>query len=432
MLRVYFYLFLISGIWIPWQISAQEKTGASDLKTKAPVSLNYLIQEAAQNNPAIQAAEKRYLAFLNIPSQVSTLPDPMLSYTRWIENVETRVGPQENVFMLTQRIPFPGKLGLKGEIANQDAEAAQYHLSAVRRDVIFKVKTTYFNLYKVDRSKQILDQYLDLLRDFAQVATTRYSTGQGIQAQVLKAHVEISNIIVKQLNFDKMRTGVVTRMNALLDQPVNAPIGLVVVIDSCRIQLNENQLLQRALAQRQELLANQSMIRKAEFAKRLAKKNYYPDFNIQATYITIPKVNNSFSDSGKDPFGILVGINLPIWLGGRKAGVNQAEENILAQNLSYENLMNHVQAEVADLIFQIKTLAEILDLYEQGLLTQAESSLQSAIAAYQTGKLDFLNLLDAERMLLQLRLAYTNEQANYCKQVAALERAVGGDFAMGK
>ena len=128
----------------------------------------------------------------------------------------------------------------------------------------------------------------------------------------------------------------------------------------------------------------------------------------------------------------MVGINLPIWLGGRKAGVNQAEENILAQNLSYENLMNHVQAEVADLIFQIKTLAEILDLYEQGLLTQAERSLQSAIAAYQTGKLDFLNLLDAERMLLQLRLAYTNEQANYCKQVAALERAVGGDFAMGK
>lgn len=427
MLRVYFYLFFISVIWNPFRIYAQESAVASDMYSNE-VSLDKLIQTAVQNNPAIQAAEKRYLALMNIPDQVSALPDPMLSYTRWIENVETRVGPQENVFMLSQRIPFPGKLGLKGEIANQDAVAAQHQLSAVQRDVIFKVKSTYYSLYKVDRSMQILEQYLDLLRDFAQVATTKYSTGQGIQAHVLKAHVEISNIMARQLSFEKMRSSVVTKMNALLDKPTSSPIRLVVEIDSGRVQIDENKLLQRVLAQRQELLANQSMIQKAEFAKKLAKKNYYPDFNIQATYISIPKVNDMFSDAGKDPFGIMVGVNLPIWFGARKAGVNQAEENILAQNLKYENLKNQVQAEVADITFQIKTLAETLDLYEQGLLTQAESSLQSATAAYQTGKLDFLNLLDAERMLLQLRLAYTNEQANYANQVAALERAIGGEF----
>ena len=406
-------------------ISAQ-KTSNADFSNE--VKLENLIAIADQNNPAIQAAEKRYLAFLNIPDQVSKLPDPMLSYSRWIESVETRVGPQENVFMLSQRIPFPGKLGLKGKIANQDAEAAFHYSNMVRRDVIYKVKAAYYNLYKVDRSMQILEQYSDLLHDFAQVATTKYSTGQGIQAQVLKAHVEISIIIAKQLNFEKMRTSIVAKMNALLGKPANSPIGFVIVIDSNRVQINENQLLQRALAQRQEILANQSMIQKAEFAKRLAKKNYYPDFNFQATYITIPKVNEISPDAGKDPFGIMVGINLPIWFGARKAGVNQAEENILTQNLNYENLVNQVHAEVTDLTFQINILAETLDLYEQGLLIQAESSLQSAIAAYQTGKLDFLNLLDAERMLLQLRLAYTNEQANYYKQIAALERAVGGDF----
>jgi outer membrane protein TolC len=342
-----------------------------DLDFSSNVKLEDLITVASQNNPAIQAAEKRYRAFLNIPDQVSTLPDPMLSYTRWIE---------------------------------------------------------YYSLYRIDRSLQILAQYLDLLGDVAQVATTKYATGKGIQAQVLKAHVEISNVIARQLSFEKMRTGVVATMNALLDRPSHSPIGLVAEIDSSRIQLNEDQLLERAVGERQELLANQSMIQKAEFATSLAKKNYYPDFNIQATYITVPKVNDMFPDSGKDPFGIMFGINIPIWLGARRAGVQQANENFSAQRLKYENLMNQVEAEIADIAFQIKTTGETLDLYERGLLTQAESSLKSATAAYQTGKLDFLNLLDAERMLLQLRLAYTNEQANYFKQIAALERAVGGNL----
>ncbi|MEE9169946.1 MAG: TolC family protein [bacterium] len=423
-LRTLIMLLLLPG-GILGEASAQT---TDDLDFSADVKLENLIAVASQNNPAIQAAEKRYRAFLNIPDQVSTLPDPMLSFTRWIENVETRVGPQENVFMLSQRIPFPGKLGLKGKIAGQDAEAARHQLSAVRRDVIFKVKMTYYSLYRIDRSLQILEQYLDLLRDFAQVATTKYATGQGIQAQVLKAHVEISNVIAKQLSFEKMRTGVGAAMNALLDRPSHSPIALVAEIDSSRIQLNEDRLLERAVAERQELLANQSMIQKAEFATSLAKKNYYPDFNIQATYITVPKVNDMFPDSGKDPFGIMFGINIPIWLGARKAGVRQADENFSAQRLKYENLMNQVEAEIADITFQIKTTGETLDLYERGLLIQAESSLKSATAAYQTGKLDFLNLLDAERMLLQLRLAYTNEQANYFKQIAALERAIGGNL----
>ena len=99
-----------------------------------------------------------------------------------------------------------------------------------------------------------------------------------------------------------------------------------------------------------------------------------------------------------------------------------------ANQLSYDNLKNNIIAEITDLYFQIDATGKTLDLYEQGLLIQAKSSLQSALAAYRAGKFDFLNLLDAERMLLQFNLAYVKELTNYNKQVAALERAVGRDL----
>ncbi|MDQ7065882.1 MAG: TolC family protein [candidate division KSB1 bacterium] len=396
--------------------------------TSAVANLSEIIEIALKENPGIRSAEKRYRALLAVPAQVSSLPDPVLGYTRWVKNVETRVGPQENVFVLSQRIPFPGKLGLKGKIALQDAEAARQDYEAARRDVLFKVKSTYADLYNIDQSLRILRTYKRILRDFADVAATKYATGSGIQAQVLKAQVEISTIEVKELAFEKRRTGVVARLNALMNRSADAPIGTAVDIDLPPVTLAEQQLLAIARERRQELKATKYMIEKASFAKKLARKNYLPDFNFQTTYISIPKVNGMFQDSGKDAFSVMLGINLPIWLGPRRAAVEQATEMQIARQYQYDNLWKTVEAEIADILFQLKTLRETLDLYEQGLLVQAETSLESALSAYKTGKLDFLNLLDAERMLLQLRLAYAREQANYFKQYAALEKAVGQPF----
>ncbi len=394
--------------------------------TTAIADLSRMIEIALERNPGIRAAEKRYRSLEAIPPQVSSLPDPMLGYTRWVQNVETRVGPQENVFILSQRVPFPGKLGLRGKIASMDARAAYQQYEAVKRDVVYRVKAAYADLYKIDRSLQILANYKRILEDFAEVASTKYATGKGIQAQVLKAHVEISTISVKELNFEKMRTGVVARLNALMDRPAESRIGPALTLELPEVTYRESELFALAKKNRQELLATTALIEKANYARQLAKKNYFPDFNVQATYITIPKVNAMFSDAGKDAFSVMVGLNLPIWLGKRKAAVEQATEMQLAQQLKFDNQWNMIESEITDILFQLQTLRETLDLYEKGLLLQAESSLESALSAYKTGKLDFLNLLDAERMLLNLRLAYTMEQSNYFKQVAALERAVGG------
>jgi len=422
--------FILLGAWalaFPKMTFSQSQPGT---KSTAVANLDTLLSLALQENLAIKSAERRYRSISAVPAQVSSLPDPVFSYGRWIQAVETRVGPQENVFTLGQGIPFPGKLALRGKIAGQVAKAAWHQYQAVRRDVVYKVKTAYADLYRIDQSLRFLQDYKAALRDFARVAATKYATGQGIQAQVLKADVEVSTVTTRLLEFERMRTGVVARLNALLNRPADTPIGRAVRVDTASLGLNEQDLVHYAYSQRQELLANQEMIAKTDFARKLAKKNYWPDFSVKAMYITIPHVDY-LPESGKDPFSLTVGMNIPIWLGKRKAAVTQAEEAQAVEMARYADLQKTIEAEIDDILFQLRSTKETLELYEHGLITQAESSLQSATAAYKTGRLDFLNLLDAERMLLQINLAHIREQANYAKQLAALERAVGGKLPGG-
>lgn len=422
----------MSGNILMWVIMVLAFTSSGNFvlaqEDRRSISLQKLLEDALERNPEIKSAESRWRAWQERPTQVSTLPDPMFSYSRFGESVETRVGPQENVLALSQRIPFPGKLGLKGKMAKQDALAVEQNYEATKRDVVFKVKQAYYDLYWVDQSIAILDQYLQLLQDFTRVAEQKYATGQGIQANVLKSQVEISSTIERRLGYEKIRRGVVARINALLDQPQDTELGMASGIDTARVRLDEDALVSLALSQREELQAVQAMIGKSEFMKSLAKREYLPDFNLRANYIDVSKGVSTAPDAGKNAWSVMVGLNLPIWFGKRNAAVREADETISSNKLAYENLENQVKAEIKDFFYQVQITGRTLDLYEQGLIAQAESSLESALSSYRTGRLDFLNLLDAERMLLNLNLGYVKEQSGYQKQLAALERSVGGEL----
>ena len=388
--------------------------------------LDDLVQEAIENNPQIKSAEQQWQAVQRRVPQVSSLDDPTFSYTRWLSSVETRVGPQENVFMLSQRFPFFGKLSLKGDMANQDAVAAEQKYQATVRDVVYKLKLAYYDLYWIDRSLLTLQEYQQLLRDFQRVAERKYATGTGIQVSVLKAQVEISTIEARRLNFGQLREGAVARLNALLARERNTPVDFVGAIDTTLFQMSEMALVEKAIAEREELQSAAAMIQKSRYAIRLSKRNYWPDLNLSFGYITIPGGKTSAADNGKNAWSINAGINLPIWLGRRNAAVDEAESILVSNRQSYENLKNDVEAEIKDLYARLQTAERTVNLYAQQLIPDAERTLQSALASYQTGSLDFLSLLDSERLLLNFRLAYAREVASYRQQVAGLERATGG------
>lgn len=403
-------------------------TSAGAQQDGPALKLEELIAEALENNPAIKAAQSRWQASTNKPAQVSAFPDPMLSYSRFIESVETRVGPQEHVLTLSQRVPFPGKLSLEGKMATEAASAQRYNFEAIRRDIVFKVKSAYYDLYWIDQSWEVLDEYHALLQDFTQIAETKYATGQGIQASVLKSHVEVSSIRERQLNFDKMRKSVAARINALLGRRQGHPVAGAATLDSAATVPDQGSLIEHALSQRQELLAAKARLSQSQHLRSLAGKSYLPDFNLQANYIDVSEGVSTAPDAGKNAWSVMVGVNLPIWFGKNKAAVEEAEATISARRRSLENLENQVRAEIEDLYGRLAITRETLNLYEQTLLPQAESSLESALASYRTGTLEFFDLLDAERVLLNLQLSQVKEQANHRKLLAELERVVAGEL----
>lgn len=390
------------------------------------LKLDWLIDRALVRNPQIQAAGQRWRAAQEREPQVTSLDDPMLSYGRWLSTPETRVGPQEDVVMLTQRIPFFGKLGLKGEMASQETGAAEQYYFAARRDVVYKVKSAYYDLYWIDQSWEILNEYQNALRRFRNVAESKYRTGTGIQANVLKADLEISTIEERKLNFLKMETGTAARLNALLNRRPSDPLRPPAQLDTATLVINDDLVMRAASEHRQDVRAAEAMIERSKAAVSLARKNYLPDFSLSATYVTIPGGRTKALDDGKDPYSIQIGINLPLWFGKLNAAVEEANANEQAWQFSFRDVKNDVAAEVTDILARLRTAEQTVSLYDRRLIPDAERTLNSAMASYQTGTLDFLSLLDSERMLLNLRLARVKELANYWQQVAALERAVGG------
>ncbi len=397
-------------------------------QNETPAALDHLIAEALERNPALRAAQYWWDAARHRRHQVIAWDDPIFSYTRWASTPETRVGPQTNVFMLSQPIPYPGKKGLLGDMADEEAAAVEARWQATERDVAFKVKRAYYDLYRIDRSIQTLDDYRSVLQTFTRVAEEQYATGTGSQTSVLKSQVEASTVLERRLGFNRARTGIVARINALRDRSSDKKVGAVTEIDLTRYTTPESSITQQALATRQELLEVDARIRRSDLMLRVANLAFRPDFNVRASYITIPKKSSIVSDAGKDAFSIMVGLNIPIHRHRLRGAVDEATAAGMAHQMIRQNIANTIRAEIADAYGRMRNTAQTLDLYDQGMVAQAESSQESAVAAYQTGNLDFLNLLDAERTLLQMRLNYIRERADYRKHVAALEWAAGGEL----
>jgi outer membrane protein, heavy metal efflux system len=388
--------------------------------------LDTFIDEAKAQNPDLMAMKNKYLAKEYLSQQQGTLPDPQFAFTQWIDPVETRVGPQQNIFSLSQKIPFPGKLGLMEDITYADAEGDKWQYNAAVLTLIYNIKLNWYDLYLTDQSLVILKDYYSLLKDFSDAAAAKYATGQGIQSQVLKAQVEHSTIKTRILELQRQRYSLQAALNHLRNRPAVDEIPALLKIDSTFSETPFDDSLQVLYEKRPEYQASLKAVQQARWQQDLAEKNWFPDLTIQANYITVADKNSMAADAGKDAWGVMLGLNLPLWFSGRNAQVEQSRKNVIMRQQQTENIKNQIQNNIADLKFKAVSTRETIDLYKNILIPQAENSFESALAAYRSGNLGFLELLDAERMLLQLRLTFLKEKVNYRKIIAAIERETGG------
>lgn len=387
--------------------------------------LSELIEEALSQNPQIKAARNEWEAALKVVPQAKSLPDPMLSYAHFGQSIETRLGPQRNKFSLSQKFPFFGKLSLKGKIAKSAASLFEEQYNVVKADIVLNVKKAYFSLFWFDNALKITNEEKEVLQRLAKIAQRKYETGKGNQQDVLKAHLEISRVTDKILLLKQGRKGIIAGLNSLLNRPPDSSPGEIEEFKAPELKVELKDLYAWAREFRPELRKARYLIEKNEKRLKLAKKNYFPDFKIMFDYIDIGAGTTTNAKDGRNSWMASIGINIPIWRGKLRASEAEAAIKIEASQEGYKNIENETLSRVNELFFEVKTASEEVNLYKYSLLPQAEQSLKASEIGYLAGKVDFLNLLDSERMLLRIKTGYFKSVADLGKSLAQLERVVG-------
>lgn len=396
--------------------------------TNAPVSADEVINLVISNSPALASARLKWEAMRERPDIVRSLPDPMLTYGYWFESVETRVGPMNQRVGVSQKIPFFGKRSLAANKAGKEALLTMWEYQTLARDLVLRAKTAYYDLYRVDRSREILTAQLELLDPIVKTAQSRYESGKAQQQDVLKAQVATTEIQNRLLDLTQQRKTALARLNALRNAPPETELAASSSLNLPALPLRQ-QAFEVADMYRQELQAAGVAIQRDEIALALAKKNSWPDFTFGVDYTQVnPNTFSSPPDNGQDAVMGFVSINIPLWFGKLRAERREAEKRLEASHAAETNAKNMVSSDVQEAWFRAQVSRDQVTLYTTSLLPRAEQTFEASRASYEAAKASFIDLLDSERALLNFRLGLVMSETDLAKALALLERAVGVDL----
>jgi len=390
--------------------------------TAATVSAEQLVSEALERNPGVQAARHRVLALRHRIPQVKSLPDPKVS-VGWMGNaapfsVQDGDPSSYRSVGVMQDLPFPGKLGLRGDIAGKEAQAAWWEYEAARRQVTADVKTAYFDYFFYAKAIAITEKNRDLLSKLAQIAEARYRVGKGIQQDVLKAQTELSLILERLTVLEQQRDTAQARLNTLLSRAPDTPLAPAAEVQPAVLGYSLDELYELARKNDPGLQGAKQAIERNQYAVSLAHKDAYPDFGVGYMYQQRPLM--------PDMHGVTVSVNIPIFYKSKqREAIKEATEETLSAQAARDNRLNQVNFEVKQEYLMAQASQKLYDLYAKGVVPQASLALESSMSSYEVGNADFLTVLANFSIVLQYQIEYYRELANYESALARLEPLTG-------
>jgi len=385
---------------------------------------------AALNNPGLEAAFNRWKAAMEEVPQVKALPDPRFNYRYFIQEVETRTGPQRQSFGISQVFPWFGKLDLRGDVAAAAAGAAQKRYEAAKLKLFFEVKDAYYEYYYLAKSIAVSKDNMDLLEHLEGVARSRYKAAAGTHPDVIRAQVELGKLEDRYHTLLDFQQPTVARLNAALNRPVDAPVPAPAQIRIEQVEVADAKLLARLVETNPQLQALDFMIAQQQRSIELAKKDYYPDVTLGVSVIdTDDSIMGNPKDNGKDPVVASVSVNLPIWSQKYSAGVRQARARYNAAKRDRTEMANSLSWQLKTALYRFRDGERKIDLYRDTLLPKAEESLKVTEAGFRAAKGTFTDLVDAQRILLEFSLSLERAFADRSQALARLEMLVGSQIA---
>lgn len=384
---------------------------------------------AAIHNPGLEAMFDHWKAALERIPQVRSLPDPRFNYRYFIENVETRVGPQRQSFGLSQVFPWFGKLDLRGGVAVEAARAAQSRYEAEKLNLFFKVKKTYYEYYYLARAIAVVRENLELVKYLEEVARTRFKVAEGGHPDVIRAQVELGKLDDRRRTLEDLRGPMVARLNVLLNRPTQAPLPWPKRIAEEPVAVDDQQLFDWLGKHNPQLAALQHQIAQQRERIRLARKDYYPDLTVGVAYIdTGGAIAPGVPDSGNDPISAGISINLPLWHEKYDAGVREGLARFGAATKERVDRTNMLKADLKTAIYYFHDAKRKINLYRDTLVPKAKQSIKATEAAFRGGTAGFTDLIDAERVLLEFQLAFERALTDRGNRLAEIEMLVGREL----
>ncbi len=408
---------------IGWTVSTAQ---AQQAPAGEPVKLADLLAEAERNHPALRAAANLVDAKRARIPQARALPDPQLSigYMGDPTPFKTQAGDPSSYrqFGLMQEFPYPGKRELRGKIAEKDVDAERWNLEAARRRIRAEVALAYYELFGVDKALEITQKNKELLEKLARITEERYKVGKGLQQDVLRAQVEVSRILQRLTVLGQRRRTLEAQLNSLLVRPPESPIGPLAPVEKSAFAYSLEELLQKAVDNFPEIRRQEQLIEQSQLAVNLARKNYYPDFSVGWDYQNRPDF--------PEMYGLRFTVNLPVFYKSKqRQAVGEASASLAAARHEREAVRTNLFFQVKEQYLMAKTSEELLQLYSKAIVPQSTLALESGLAAYQVGSLDFLSLISNFTSVLEYEISYYEELANYQKALARLEEITGIELA---
>jgi outer membrane protein TolC len=390
--------------------------------------LQEFVAEAVRNNPEIRAAGNERAAAQHRVLPAGALEDPMLEAGVINAPLRSQAFRREDMTMkmlgLSQKIPFPGKLELRQEVAAKDSESVAHAYQETVNRVIRDLKTAYFELAFAAESARLVDKNKQTLEQFLKISESRYSVGQGGQADVLKAQTQLSRMNDELIKLGRDRQAIAADLTRILGRRFDAVAPVPMALQGQDAKLQFEALMETALSQRPQLLGLKSLIERSNKSIELARKDYYPDFDVKFTY---GQRDNALDGMRRDDLvGVTVAINLPV---RRESKRDPRVAEAIAMRDQANDLYQTQSNELASKLRQQLAIAEqslaSARLYETGILPQARLAVESSLAAYRVNRVDFLTLLDSQMTVLNFEVSHAAALSGYNKALAEIDLLVG-------
>lgn len=382
------------------------------------LSLSAVEEVAIRDNADLKRLRAQWEAMLERPVQAGAPANPMLTYGG-MDAASGGVWPDtgEKRIMVQQELPGRGKRALRAGVAASDAEAARQELEIMTRDVVMMVKESYFDLYAVRRIIELTGEEQRLVRQAVDVVETQYGTGERSQADVVKAHAEVTQLKQKLLEAQGREAVLAAKLNMLMNRQVDRPVGGVVLPEGKAFSGGVESLLALAVKSRPELKAVEVKIERSDLEKKLMEKESRPDYKVGLEYRDV--------GMGDDMVMFTVGVDLPIWNSKVKAGVGEAEKRRVAGESEREAVRRQTEFDVQEAFSMLRATRQVLTLYREELIPQAEARRAASGIGYRTGKADFMEFVESERFALGVKMMVAMSEGAVGMRMARLERAIG-------